>query len=263
MYRKSPPPKEWVIVLLVGVCLLPFSPIIALIGMFGAAWLLSQPSIFNGFSFKTHKRIEKEEREELSANMDEVFICPTCGAVYTKEFVSLFHNEPKCINYLHYETKPHFPRGSVENCETKCFYCDNPVFKAHETQGFYERQANNDDLNVLGRNDFRKPLRFVRYVLRDHPILPDGELNAQYEFCVKLQVLVLYSLWIEILNRNNPGNERLNRESNDLLSLRKYRDDMQYKMDIRFTRKMIKWDFDARKFKDYDIWYNTNADKPE
>lgn len=260
MNRVSPPSKGWVVVLLVGVCLLPFSPIIALIGMFVVAWLLSQPSIFNRVSFKTQKQFEKEEREKLSASENQILICPTCGAVYTKEFVTFFKNEPKCVNYLHYETKQNFPRGSVENCETNCFYCDSPVFKAHEMQGFYESQANTDDLNVLGRNDYRKPLRFVRYVLQDHPITPNKEMNVQYEYCVRHQIMVLYAEWVNVLHNHDPNYIILTKENEKLRTYHRYAYNLRH-MIKNTSREWFINDYDAGKYDDFDIWYKN--DKPE
>lgn len=189
--------KGYILIIIVGLVLLPFSPFIALAGMCLTAWLLSRPAHPKTISKRKRNKIikesEQEHRKKLTSSTETVFFCRSCGAVYTAEFLSEF-------------SIPDQPNANKRNVsiQNPCYYCGDEISIAAHPQSYYEQQANTDDVKVLGSHLFPKPLRFRPYVLRENAVNPDHILLQEYLDYLKKQVFIHYVIHIQLIRRINP-----------------------------------------------------------
>ena len=189
--------KGNILIIIVGVVLLPFSPFLALAGMGLTAWILSRPAHPKTISKRKRNKIikesEQEHRDKLASSTETVFYCRSCGAVYTTEFLREF-------------AIPDQPNANKQNVniQSPCYYCGSEISIAAHPQSYYEQQANTDDINVLGSHLFPKPLRFRSYVLRENAINPDPILLREYLDYLEKQVFIHYVIHIQFIRRINP-----------------------------------------------------------
>lgn len=240
------------LILFIGIFLLPLSPILSFISMAFTAWILSRPAcqIPVGISRRKVENLdEKREngnRNELASSKNYVFFCRTCGAVYTSEFLSKFEI-PKQL-YCRF-TPSGFPKGTVQKCDKECFYCGHQVEIAEQKQGYFERQANADNIKTVGSINFNKPLRFRAYVLKQYGIRPSNEeLEKAYRQCVVKQIFLHFVVWAELSKRMNPLNPQISKQCEDIRTLMSITGDLN---DISKKYDLI----GGGKEKSYDIFY--------
>lgn len=235
-HRYPPPSKEWIFIMLIGLVLLPVSPILSLVAMFFVAWLWSRPYKPKGISRKEMEKrltkLESEARSELASTTETVFLCRSCGAVYTEGFLRK-HPMPKTQD---------FPLGSIDESSHICFYCCNPIEALNEKQGYFEQQANTDNIKVIGSADFRKPLRFRQYVLTAYPVAPNKDLAYKYSECVTKQIFLHYVLWVQSIRQADPFAQVDIENLYPVMSYSKDLSDMSHKYDLVGREKVKKYD---------------------
>lgn len=189
--------KGNILIIIVGVVLLPFSPFLALAGMGLTAWLLSRPAQPKTISKRKRNKIikesEQEHREKLASSTETVFFCQSCGAVYTVEF----------LNEFSIPDQPNTNKQDV-SIQNPCYYCGGEISIAAHPQSHYEQQANADNVNVLGEHLFPKPLRFRSYVLQENAVNPNPILLREYLDYLEKQVFIHYVMHIQLVRRINP-----------------------------------------------------------
>lgn len=227
--------KGYIIIIIVGVVLLPFSPFLALAGMLLTAWLLSRPYQPKAISKRKRNRIisdaEQEQRKNLASSTETVYFCPSCGAAYTGGFLSEF-SIPDHPQKIERDDSIHNP----------CFYCGNEISVAVHPQGYYEQQANSDDVNVLGEHQFPKPLRFRRYVLKENAVIPDEALSQEYLRYLKKQVFLHYVIHIQLVRRVNPYADIGFDQLSSVMSYTMDLQDMSRKYDLVGVGKVDQYD---------------------
>lgn len=189
--------KGNILIIIIGVVLLPFSPFLALAGMSLTAWILSRPAHPKTISKRKRNKIikesEQEHRDKLASSTETVFFCRSCGAVYTAEFLSEFA----------IPDQPDANKRNV-NIQNPCYYCGCEISIAPHPQSYYEQQANADNVNVLGKHLFPKPLRFRPYVLRENAVNPNPILLREYMNYLEKQIFIHYVIHIQLIRRINP-----------------------------------------------------------
>lgn len=194
------PPAKYFIILIAGAFFLPISPLLSIAVIFLLSHIDSLPSIEQIYLALTRKkRIQKREqklREEAAQKAETVFFCRSCGAVYTAEFLKEF-------------SLPEYPHTNKSNVSVQnpCYYCGNEISVSAHPQGYYEQQANEDDLNILGEAFFSKPLRYRNYVLQENQINPQPELLENTMNFQNKQIFIHFGKYLNIYRRINayPG----------------------------------------------------------
>lgn len=240
------------LILFIGIFLLPFSPILSFVAMAFIALILSRPAcqipivISRGKAEKLNAKRESGNRKELAYSTSPVFFCRTCGAVYTSEFLSEFEIPQQSSCHF---TSSRLPKGTVQECDKECFYCGHQVEIAEEKQGYFERQANADDIKTVGSINFIKPLRFRAYVMKQYGIRPSNEeLEKAYRQCVVKQIFLHFVVWAELSKRMNPLNPQISKQCEDIRTLMSITGDLN---DISKKYDLI----GEGKEKSYDIFY--------
>lgn len=195
-WPNSKPPAKYFIILIVGAFCLPISPLLSIAVIFLLSQIDNLPSINQIYLAMTakrrHRQLEQKYREEAAQKTETVFYCRSCGAVYTSEFLDEY-------------SIPDQPNTNKTNVSVQnpCYYCGNELSVANYPQGYYEQQANKDDLNILGEALFVKPLRYKRYVLLENTVIPQPELFEKSTRFQQKQVFIHFGRYLNIYRRIN------------------------------------------------------------